>query len=342
MATIQNKNTYVKFVRGTRKAWDSLTPAQITDDTLYFIYETPDASTGVLYLGDKQIGGTNGTVEIPANLRDLHDLNLDEVIPNGNILVYDGSSSKWINSSLDELINVNELINFNELIFDLDENNTLTLLGFKEAAVGTIPQKDKNGSLTWVKYVPVETIEDIQNQIDAIQGEVETKLTEGQVKTLISQEIAKVDRLSYEKVEDLDDALAKLEENKIYLVPVEGSEDNKYDEYMVIDGTLEPVGSFTVDLSDYVTVTTFNSTVGALEESIGKNTQDISTLNGLVATMGTKVETLTTDVNTLTTEFNNFKAVVGDLSAFTAENTLVEQVNYLTKQLEWQEIVIEE
>jgi archaellum component FlaC len=119
------------------------------------------------------------------------------------------------------------------------------------------------------------------------------------------------------------------------LVPAEGSTDNKYDEYMTIDGKLEPVGSFTADLDDYVTVTTFNSTVGNLEEAIGKNTQDISTLNGLVATTKTNLETLTTEIN-------NFKSVVGDLSAFTVENTLVEQVNHLTEQLKWQEIVIEE
>lgn len=332
MAAIQNKNTYVKFVRGTRKAWDSLTPAQITDDTLYFIYETPDASTGVLYLGDKQIGGTNGTVEIPANLRDLHDLNLDEIIPNGDILVYDASSSKWINSSLNELINIDELIKFNELVFDLDKNNLLTLYGFEDAEAGTIPQKNESGSISWIQPGNLETILNIQEQIDGVK---ENQLTEVKVKTLISEEVAKIDRLSYEKVENLNDALAKLEENKIYLVPAEGSTDNKYDEYMTIDGKLEPVGSFTADLDDYVTVTTFNSTVGNLEEAIGKNTQDISTLNGLVATTKTNLETLTTEVN-------NFKSVVGDLSAFTAENTLVEQVNHLTEQLKWQEIVIEE
>lgn len=42
----------------------------------------------------------------------------------------------------------------------------------------------------------------------------------------------------------------------IYMVKAssdEAGEDDIYDEYMVIDGVLEKIGSWTVDLSDYAT-----------------------------------------------------------------------------------------
>ena len=39
----------------------------------------------------------------------------------------------------------------------------------------------------------------------------------------------------------------------IYMVPKTGSDsDDLYDEYMVLDGALEPVGSWAVDLTGYV------------------------------------------------------------------------------------------
>jgi hypothetical protein len=38
----------------------------------------------------------------------------------------------------------------------------------------------------------------------------------------------------------------------IYLVPNNTIGDNKYDEYIIIDGALEKVGDWAVDLSDYV------------------------------------------------------------------------------------------
>ena len=326
MASFENTNRYVKFVRGTQNAWNKLTPEQIHEDTLYFIYESSSSNTGTLYLGNKKISSSGEGTDGDIYLKDLKDVLLSN-INNSEILVY--NNGKWINNTIEDILN------FDNNVLELDNEGSLTLRGFNSASVGTIPQKDENGSISWVK--PEETAEviEIKDQISNIQEGLKSTVTESEVKTLITEEIAKVDHLSYEKVESLEEAEANPQPNKIYLVPAEESENNKYDEYMVIDGTLELVGSWSVDLEDYVTVNTFNTVVGNLEELIDKNVQDISALSGLIATASVKVETLNT-------EFNNFKSVVGDLSAFTAENTLAEQVDYLTKQLEWQEIAIEE
>ncbi|MBE6148232.1 MAG: hypothetical protein E7167_01775 [Firmicutes bacterium] len=250
MASLQNTANYVKFVRGTRTAWEALkSQGEIYNDTLYFIYEAQGASTGVLYLGTTQIGGTDGEQPTPVNLADLSDVDILNREQN-DILVYNGT--QWVNSSIEEIINLD--LN----VFELDDLDEISLKGFKAAATGTIPQKNEDGSISWIKVNEIAEIAEIKKQIE------EETISETEVKTLITEEIAKVDHLSYEKVESLDDALASLETNKIYLVPAGDIEDNKYDEYMVIDGELEPVGAWSVDLDNYVTTENFDKKVGEL------------------------------------------------------------------------------
>ena len=315
MALIQNTSNYVKFVRGTRAAWNALLaqPGSIHDDTLYFIYETAGASKGTLYLGTKQIGGAEGEMEIPVTLEDLDDVLFEVGKKAGNILVYNGS--KWINGS------IKDVLNFDRDVLSIDDTDQLTLLGFSEAKVGTIPQKSDSGKLTWVQPENLSEIIDINNKLQAVYTKEE-----------VNNLFASVDHLTYQKVEKLED-ISLTEVNKIYLVPTK-DEDNRYDEYMVIDGQLEPVGKWSVDLNDYVTVSVFNTKVGELNQAIAKNSEDIQTVNGLVATNARTIETLTTTVT-------EFKTAVGDLSKLPENTTLVEQVNHLTEQLTWQEIVEE-
>lgn len=322
MAALQNTNAYVKFVRGTRAAWDILkSQNEIYDDTLYFIYETKGSSTGVLYLGTTQIGGTDGEQPIPTNLADLGDVEFLNQKAN-DILVYNGNN-QWINSSIEKLINLDT--NIFEL--DVDNLDEISIKGFKAAAAGTIPQKNENGTISWVLPEEMVEITEIKDQISDIQEEIKDFISEEEAKTLITEEVAKIDHLTYEKVEDLDEALSKLEPNKIYLVPT-GDIENQYDEYMVLDGVLEPVGSWSVDLDNYVTVETLNSKVGELNESINSLAREMSAVDGAI--------------DELNKDFNDFKTQIGDLdtlNTYTENATLVQQVNHLTEQLQWQEIV---
>lgn len=322
MAALQNTNAYVKFVRGTRAAWDILkSQNEIYDDTLYFIYETKGSSTGVLYLGTTQIGGTDGEQPIPTNLADLGDVEFLNQKAN-DILVYNGNN-QWINSSIEKLINLDT--NIFEL--DVDNLDEISIKGFKAAAAGTIPQKNENGTISWVLPEEMVEITEIKDQISDIQEEIKDFISEEEAKTLITEEVAKIDHLTYEKVGSLEEAEAALESNKIYLVPT-GNLDNMYDEYMVIDGELEPVGSWSVDLNNYVTVDMLNSKVGELNETINATAEGLTTINGTITE--------------LSNNFNEFKTQVGDLNTlntYTENATLVEQVNHLTEQLKWQEIV---
>ena len=305
MANLQNTTSYVKFVRGTVTAWNQLRAAsQVYDDTLYFIYESADATTGSLYLGTKLIGGTGSG---GANsLADLTDVIVSE-ISNKDILIYSGGS--WINGTIEDIINLNTST------LEIDSTGAITIAGFTQAEVGTIPQKDSSGNITWIAPGNLSEITNINNQLQNIYNKEE-----------VNNLIASVNHLSYKKVGSLDEVNKDATDASryIYLVPTGNLSGNLYDEYMVIDNQLEPVGSWEVNLNDYIT-----------NDELTAVLRDYVTTN----TFNTKVGEIETSINSLV----EFKNGVGDLSILDTydENiTLVEQVNYLTEKLTWKEITI--
>ena len=305
MANLQNTTSYVKFVRGTVTAWNQLKAAnKVYDDILYFIYESANATTGNLYLGTKLIGGTGSG---GANsLADLTDVIVSE-ISNKNILIYSGGS--WINGTIEDIINLNTST------LEIDSTGAITIAGFTQAEVGTIPQKNSSGKITWVAPGNLSEITNINNQLQNIYNKEE-----------VNDLIASVNHLSYKKVGSLEEVNKDATDASryIYLVPTGNLSGNLYDEYMVIDNQLEPVGSWEANLNDYITNDKLTSVL--------KNYITTNTFN-------TKVGEIETSINTLI----EFKNKVGDLSALNTYNensTLVEQVNYLTEKLTWKEITI--
>lgn len=303
MASLQNTTSYVKFVRGTVTAWNQLRAAnQVYDDTLYFIYKSTDATIGNLYLGTKLIGGTGSGGA--SSLADLTDVIVSE-FSNKDILIYNGVS--WTNGTIEDIINLNTSA------LEIDSTGAITIAGFTQAEVGTIPQKDSSGNITWVAPGNLSEITNINNQLQNIYNKEE-----------VNNLIASVNHLSYKKVGSLNEVNKDATDASryIYLVPTGNLSGNLYDEYMVIDNQLEPVGSWEVNLNDYITNDKLTAVLG-----------NYITTN----TFNTKVGEIETSINTLI----EFKNKVGDLSTLNTYNensTLVEQVNYLTEKLTWQEI----
>lgn len=104
------------------------------------------------------------------------------------------------------------------------------------------------------------SVTDLQGAISDLSDEVQnTKLTlenvytKGEVDDAIVAAVANASSLTYKKVSSISEI--NLSEDKvIYLVPaLEGLANDVYDEYMVIDGIIEKVGSWEVDLDDYAT-----------------------------------------------------------------------------------------
>jgi hypothetical protein len=117
--------------------------------------------------------------------------------------------------------------------FEFDENGKLMLKGAADAAPGSLVSVDENGALVWI--APVDTY----------------------TKTEIDNLIANVDHLKRKIVVDLDEIETYAAEHDdadhyIFMVPTGLQEDSdKYDEYIVVEGVVEKIGSWEVDLSDY-------------------------------------------------------------------------------------------
>lgn len=91
---------YVRFLRGTKAAFDKII---IKDkDTLYFIYDSEDQTKGSLYLGNKLIGGGNGSTTTVTDINDLANVLISNV-QDKQILVYDASAGKWVNKTPEEI-----------------------------------------------------------------------------------------------------------------------------------------------------------------------------------------------------------------------------------------------
>ncbi len=91
---------YVKFLRGTKTAFDKIITKD--NDTLYFIYDSEDQTKGSLYLGDKLIGGGNGSATVVTDINDLANVLINNV-QDKQILAYDASTKKWVNKTPEEI-----------------------------------------------------------------------------------------------------------------------------------------------------------------------------------------------------------------------------------------------
>ncbi len=95
---------YVKFLRGTPAAWAALPIEQRNSDTLYFIFNE-ESNEADLYLGNRLISGGSAVDDGKSTLAALSDVFLSTVADK-QLLVYDASSSKWVNKSATDVVSV--------------------------------------------------------------------------------------------------------------------------------------------------------------------------------------------------------------------------------------------
>lgn len=94
-----------------------------------------------------------------------------------------------------------------------------------------------------------EAIQKVSGAIPAKTSEL-TNDSDFQTGEQVRAEIGKMTHYTFEKVNSLEEAT---NENVIYLVPNEITDtDNIYDEYLLVDGVPELIGSTAIDLSGYV------------------------------------------------------------------------------------------
>lgn len=302
---------YVKFLRGTVASYNRL--AVKDDNTLYFVYQDGDESRGNLYLGSRLITGDIGGsgIDTLAELTDVIITGADA----GSFLVLN-SDGNWVATSAADVAQTILESGGNFISVDTQEfqfnaiNGQLEIKGYDNATTGMMPIKGATG-IVW-QAAPV----DLSSRVGTLEGKVSTLETDFQgIDGRISNAIANASHLSYQVISNLNQAT---EQNVVYLYSNNSSDPNdRYNEYMLVNGQLEQIGALTVDLSDYVTTTDLNQ---ALNNKV--NTSDFSSFQ---ANLNSQLQTINNTLNSLgdiyvtKTEFNT---VVGDLSDLTQYNNL--------------------
>ena len=313
---------YVKFQRGSQAAYNNLSVKD--ENTLYFIYNSTDQTKGSLYLGDRlissNVGGTGAS-----SLNELTDV-ITTNAQTGDFLVLN-SEGNWIATGAAEvaqaIVEAGGLtatidVDNNEFLFN-SVDGKLELKGFSAASTGMIPVKTENG-LGW-QTAPIDLsarVGNLETQVSALEDDLEA------VDGKIANAISNAGHLTYTVVESLDSATST---NVIYLYANDDPESgNAFDEFMIVNGQLEKIGSFTSDLSQYATVTAVNAQIN--------NLQAIST------TMSARLDQIENNYLLKST----FNAVVGDISTLNSYHnlgstaTVAQTIEDIYERLIWQEI----
>lgn len=324
-----NPDQFVKFVRGTPAAFERLSPK--LRNTLYFITED-GATTGKLYLGEVLISNCLGQ-------NDLESVIIENV-GNKDLLVYDAEQEAWVNMPINDAISTfngatatqagssglvpapsagdndkflrgdgqwveitTGSLETDENVFISNADSELTLVGFEEASDKAILQK-VNGSLVW--STDFYTKDEVNSLVNNLSGG-------GLSRTIVD---------SLESI-DLESPGA---ENYIYLVANDSAEaNNNYDEYLVVvDGSdnksLERVGSFEVNLENYVT-----------------NDDMLEAIDDAIATL---------DLSDTYVTISKYDSEIGNVASLllrsadgaNGDESVVDSINYLTELLTWNTI----
>ena len=332
-------------MRGSVSAWETLkaNPENISDDTLYFIYENAETSTdGKLYLGQKLISGVgDGSFTGDININDIGDVYIDdEVLADKQILVYNETSQQWENTSLSTIINTAVGVMVGATAAAAGQS------GLVPAPAAGDEDKFLRGDGNWA-FINVPTfnsdIFDVNNNEVSLNGFSSAPVGTVPIKTsngiewsnspagTLDRQITTLEKLRAQLAGTDPDPIST---NTIYMV-LNGNDTesaNKYDEYMVIGDALELLGTFgEVNLANYVTNTVFTAAIGSLQDILQDTTDDNTgdTIPGLISRV--------------TTIENNYitQAQIGDLNTLMlseGNTTLIEEVNTLSERLKWHEL----
>lgn len=229
---------YVKFMRGTIAAFN-LIPNK-NDDTLYFIYEDETSDSGKLYLGEKLISGNATNSDVSQYLKDLLDVDTTEAA-DGSILTYDIAQQKWVAADVDSIIsNVwNDINSLKETLGQPQSDSA--------QATGIYAELNKKANS-----------EDIYNK--------------SQIDILISG----INSLQRKKVNSIEEINVNAEDadKYIYIVPFGDTEGNRYEEYIVIEGILEKIGSIGTSAGEVNIINSINVEEFSISED-GKRTLNL-------------------------------------------------------------------
>lgn len=365
---------YVKFQRGTLAAYNNLRVKDL--DTLYFIYADTNNQYGSLYLGDKLISGGEVSV-VSSSLADLSDVNLTNAA-DGQILSYDAASGKWKNLNLAQAIEdagietgtkvtqvtpndgedddqaIDRVITdpkqgdiafVGDNVYIYNGDSWQQISGASEAELVSL--QNEVADLKEVVGIPAEG----NDPATGLHAVIAEKITATEANQLIATAVDNLNHLSYQKVDELSDIDTSVSnaDRYIYLVPqTPGNLNDLYDEYLVIDGSLEKMGQWGAGA-----LSELETTVGDLSDII--NGISASGNNPAVPGLVDTISDLNDIINGVPASGNNpaipglvdrvtiLETAVGDLSQlynYDAQNpiSIVNTINEVNERLVWQQI----
>lgn len=347
---------FVRFQRGSKTAYEALKNAgRIENNVLYFIYESEDSTTGILYLGSKLISGGESTV-ISSSLSDLTDVLITGAETNSFLVKNDNGI--WVNRTAEEVAGlIQSFIAVDNKSIEIT-NDVIQLKGFNKGYYkyiaesindetkevipshyeyisdafieGLIPKVVRNGShleLSWYEPSP-----ELENSLEKLKQNVYTK---EETNLAISNAIASVDHLKRTIVNSVDDININADDalQYIYMVPTgKDTENNKYNEFIIIEYSvndvptraLEKVGSWEVNLDNYYTKDEINKLlfIKSVDSNFIVNEAGQLSLNPVAGRLITQDEVSTLQ-KVANGEFNNFiKSVNTNIFSVNAESKL--------------------
>lgn len=275
--------SYVKFLKGSRKAYDKLHCKQ--EDTLYFVYDE-DETEGKLYLGDILI--SDGPI---TDVSDTVD-NLSLAKADNKTLYLKNYGKKWFERVGNEWVphSVSGEYPWRE--------NLQPRVYYDEEQKGYV--------LGW--FLPPQQVEDLTQKVDAVPGQISAELDSRKL-------------LSYKVVtakEEID-ITAKNADLFIYLV---GDGTKCYDEYMVIDKRLEKIGDWELyakkdEVEDALAslrksadqnaanIKVLNTNLSGLDFKVNEHIETLAELNEIVKTLNSSVTEDLGEIKTQVNEINN-------------------------------------
>lgn len=297
--------SYVKFMRGTPTAWEKYTSKD--SDTLYFISEA-DSSYGELYIGEKLVTSSVAAGDIISKLSDLTDVDA-AAVADGQVLSWDASAGKWVPTTIEAAAQIDVMVGAG----DIEAGQA----GLVPAPAAGDNDKFLRGDGTWA----------------AVDGTIdpESYYTKAEVDTAITNAIAQADHLKREVVTSTDD-IDLTKDNVIFMVPSGSEDQNLYDEYIVINGALEKVGSWGIESGTIGELNVINS-VNEEEFIISTDGNRKLSINSIAIA---KVGNLQTELTDIKSDITILKADVGTLKTqVEAIQSLDDRIEALEKNTSW-------
>jgi hypothetical protein len=319
--------SYVKFMKGSYSAYNALTTKD--PNVLYFISD--DNLTGTLYVGATKIG--LGNID---ELRLLVDNATVSQADDGTLSLANYQKSYW------KYIPKTDSEDSKYVEVEVSDDNP-----WKENLEPRVVKKDGKFILGWFEQNPT-TIEGLTADIAGTQAALTTAQTDiislqtavsttipAQIDTKIAEAIATKDLLSYTITEfDEDGNLIVKDENPEQYIYLVKNEDEHYDEYMYINGAIEKVGDWKVNLDDYATkaelqsavssltpeinghesrITDLESTVSSITSSVSSHDSRLSGLDASLAALTSTVSSHSSSINSLDDQIKSFSTEVNSL-----------------------------